>query len=354
IIRVRKKLKRSHHSEDVLLKDLLEAAGLLSMVRQSNYESLISAMHSLISHLSRPKFLRHADPEVRLVVTTCMSEIMRITVPKQPYSNSIMREVFHLVVGSFQDKEKFSVACDLFKRVAENCEGKLRPHLVEAHMEVNSDDSDFDSYDTNIEHVVDKHEHEEKSNVREVVQQLHETLKGQEERRADNIIMERYKNSYVNCFYTSPLPNFLPQEEEIMESFYIPLVTNYMEDIKTLRDRTTISYFDMSGDSSHKQAYGNMKASSKGKEVMDYSEFDLANENDEVVDKYGKVGSALKKDVSHLVDSLIASHQWETQYLAIHFGEFKTQVVIMKAFRNKGITWTTYYMVRNSLSVLVQ
>ncbi|KAH9292346.1 hypothetical protein KI387_042472, partial [Taxus chinensis] len=60
--------------------------------------------------------------------------------------------------------------------------------------------------------------------------------------------------------------------------------------------------------------------------VMDYSESDLANEDEEVVDEHGKLGSALKKDVSHLVDSLVSSHQWEKQYSAIHFGEFKTQV----------------------------
>lgn len=65
---------------------------------------------------------------------------------------------------------------------------------------------------------------------------------------------------------------------------------------------------------------------------MDYSKSDLANEDEEVVDEHGKLGSALKKDVSHLVDSIVSSHQWEKQYSAIHFGEFKTQVVIMKAF----------------------
>ncbi|KAH9321251.1 hypothetical protein KI387_015890, partial [Taxus chinensis] len=130
-----------------------------------------------------------------------------------------------------------------------------------------------------------------------------------------------------------------------MESFYNPLVTNYMEkDINMLYDRTTISYFDMICDSLHKQAYGNIKANYKGKEVMDYSKFDLANKNNEVVDEYGKPGSALKNDVSNLVDSLVSSHQWEKQYSVVHFGELKAQVVIMKAFRNKGITWTIHYI----------
>ncbi|KAH9290202.1 hypothetical protein KI387_034319, partial [Taxus chinensis] len=60
--------------------------------------------------------------------------------------------------------------------------------------------------------------------------------------------------------------------------------------------------------------------------VMDYSESNLANEDEEVIDEHGKLDSALKKDVSHLVDSLVSSHQWENQYSTIHFGEFKTQV----------------------------
>ncbi|KAH9311802.1 hypothetical protein KI387_026837, partial [Taxus chinensis] len=140
----------------------------------------------------------------------------------------------------------------------------------EAHMKVNSDGSYFDSYDTNIEHVVDEHEHEENSNVRVMVQQLHETVKGQEERRNDDIIMERYNNPYVNYFHAFPLPTFLPQGEEIMKSFHNSLATNYVEgDMKMVHDRTVILYSNMSSDSSHKHAYGNVKASSKGKEVME-------------------------------------------------------------------------------------
>ncbi|KAH9305615.1 hypothetical protein KI387_010019, partial [Taxus chinensis] len=37
----------------------------------------------------------------------------------------------------------------------------------------------------------------------------------------------------------------------------------------------------------------------------------------------GKLGSALKKDVSNLVDSLVSSHQWAKQNSVIHFGKLK-------------------------------
>ncbi|KAH9309106.1 hypothetical protein KI387_037017, partial [Taxus chinensis] len=55
-----------------------------------------------MTHLDKPKLLRHSNPVVRLVVTTCISEITRITTPEQPYNDHTMREIFQLMVESFE------------------------------------------------------------------------------------------------------------------------------------------------------------------------------------------------------------------------------------------------------------
>ncbi|KAH9292656.1 hypothetical protein KI387_042159 [Taxus chinensis] len=55
-----------------------------------------------MTHLASPRFLRHSNLDVRLVVITCISEIMRITVSEQPYSDTTMGEIFELMIGSFQ------------------------------------------------------------------------------------------------------------------------------------------------------------------------------------------------------------------------------------------------------------
>lgn len=45
---------------------------------------------------------RHPDREVRLAVTQCIAHVMRITMPHDPYNKDIMKEVFQLIVESFQ------------------------------------------------------------------------------------------------------------------------------------------------------------------------------------------------------------------------------------------------------------
>ncbi|KAH9293472.1 hypothetical protein KI387_041323, partial [Taxus chinensis] len=89
-------------SRDGLLNILEEAANCLSMVKQSDYQVVSFAMNSLMNHLASPRFLRHSSTDVRLVVVTCISEIMRIKAPEPPYSDNIMKEIFQLMVESFK------------------------------------------------------------------------------------------------------------------------------------------------------------------------------------------------------------------------------------------------------------
>ncbi|KAH9293451.1 hypothetical protein KI387_041357 [Taxus chinensis] len=91
-----------HLSRDVLLSILEEVANCLSMVKQSDYGSMFSAMDSLVTHLARSELLRHDEVEVRLMVITCISEVTRITAPNLPYNDTTMEEVFELMIGSFQ------------------------------------------------------------------------------------------------------------------------------------------------------------------------------------------------------------------------------------------------------------
>jgi len=46
-------------------------------------------------------FLRHSDNEIKLMFTSCLSEIMRISAPKTPYSDNMMKEIFQLIEESF-------------------------------------------------------------------------------------------------------------------------------------------------------------------------------------------------------------------------------------------------------------
>ncbi|MCE2055535.1 hypothetical protein HAX54_042839 [Datura stramonium] len=45
--------------------------------------------------------LRHPDIDVKVSVASCISEIMRITAPDQPYDDNILKDFFELAVLAF-------------------------------------------------------------------------------------------------------------------------------------------------------------------------------------------------------------------------------------------------------------
>ncbi|KAG2659746.1 hypothetical protein PVAP13_1KG380000 [Panicum virgatum] len=77
--------------EDCLLK-----------VEQSPPESTSNAIRPATEALVRKELMGHTDPNVRLAVASCISEITRITAPDAPYDDDAMRDVFSLIVGAFQ------------------------------------------------------------------------------------------------------------------------------------------------------------------------------------------------------------------------------------------------------------
>ncbi|GLJ07342.1 hypothetical protein SUGI_0064820 [Cryptomeria japonica] len=61
---------------------------------------MATIMSLLVHALVKPELMRHPDEEIRLVVVTCISEIMRCTTPKFLYNDDILKEVLQLIVES--------------------------------------------------------------------------------------------------------------------------------------------------------------------------------------------------------------------------------------------------------------
>ncbi|KAJ1429183.1 Armadillo-type fold [Sesbania bispinosa] len=61
-------------------------------------ESLVPSMKALISDT----LLRHTDEDVKVSVTSCFSEISRITAPDAPFDDEQMKEIFKLTVAAFE------------------------------------------------------------------------------------------------------------------------------------------------------------------------------------------------------------------------------------------------------------
>ncbi|XP_070033833.1 sister chromatid cohesion protein PDS5 homolog C-like isoform X1 [Nicotiana tomentosiformis] len=87
--------------ELIILLDQVESS--LSKVDQSPAKSMHDALSPLMKALVATDLLRHSDLDVKVAVASCISEITRITAPDAPYDDEKMKDVFQLIVSSFEN-----------------------------------------------------------------------------------------------------------------------------------------------------------------------------------------------------------------------------------------------------------
>ncbi|GAB4854689.1 hypothetical protein Ancab_023273 [Ancistrocladus abbreviatus] len=87
---------------DELLPLLDQIESCLTKVEQSPSESMQKALSPSRKALVADALLRHSDLDVKVAVAACISEITRITAPDAPYEDDRMKEVFQLIVSSFE------------------------------------------------------------------------------------------------------------------------------------------------------------------------------------------------------------------------------------------------------------
>ncbi|QCE16301.1 transcriptional regulator ATRX [Vigna unguiculata] len=97
------KLADPPSSVEELLSLLDQVESFLSKVEQSPSNSMQIALSPSLKALIADKLLRHSDDDVKVAVASCISEITRITAPDAPYDDDQMKEVFQLIVSSFEN-----------------------------------------------------------------------------------------------------------------------------------------------------------------------------------------------------------------------------------------------------------
>ncbi|XP_052191636.1 sister chromatid cohesion protein PDS5 homolog C isoform X2 [Diospyros lotus] len=97
------KLLQPPDSVDELLSLLDQVEDILSRVDQSPSKAMQTALSPSLKALVADDLLRHPDIDVKVAVATCISEITRITAPDAPYDDDKMKDVFQLIVSSFED-----------------------------------------------------------------------------------------------------------------------------------------------------------------------------------------------------------------------------------------------------------
>ncbi|XP_057957797.1 sister chromatid cohesion protein PDS5 homolog C-like isoform X2 [Malania oleifera] len=86
-----------------LLPILDQVENCLTRVEQSPPKSMQNALSPSLKALISDELLRHSDVDVKVAVAACISEITRITAPDAPYDDDQMKEVFQLIVSSFEN-----------------------------------------------------------------------------------------------------------------------------------------------------------------------------------------------------------------------------------------------------------
>ncbi|KAL0311728.1 UNVERIFIED_CONTAM: Sister chromatid cohesion protein PDS5 [Sesamum radiatum] len=90
-------------SLDELLPLLDQIEELLSKVEQSPAKSMQAALSPLMKALVAEELVKHPNVDVKVGVASCISEITRITAPDAPYDDDKMKDVFQLIVSSFEN-----------------------------------------------------------------------------------------------------------------------------------------------------------------------------------------------------------------------------------------------------------
>ncbi|KAI3987856.1 hypothetical protein MKX01_020970 [Papaver californicum] len=97
-----KKLLKPPPSVDQLLPLIYEVEAFLLKVDQSPSKSMQKAISPLVKALSTDDLLRHIDTDVKVAVASCITEITRITAPEAPYSDDQMKDIFEVIVATFE------------------------------------------------------------------------------------------------------------------------------------------------------------------------------------------------------------------------------------------------------------
>ena len=87
------KLEDLSLSKEVLLSTLEEVETCLKMVDHSLSHVMKPAVNPSMYALVKSELLRHLVDEIKLMVTCCLSEITRISAPKVPYNDDMMKEI---------------------------------------------------------------------------------------------------------------------------------------------------------------------------------------------------------------------------------------------------------------------
>ncbi|XP_006656003.1 sister chromatid cohesion protein PDS5 homolog A [Oryza brachyantha] len=141
---------------DALAKLLEQAAECLHGVEQSPDSSVMETIQPCLKAVARDEFLKHHNEDVKVLLATCFCEITRITAPEAPYSDDVLRDMFHLIVGTFSGLN--DVSGQSFARRVAILETVARYRACVVMLDLECNDLIADMFQSFLEIISDTHE----------------------------------------------------------------------------------------------------------------------------------------------------------------------------------------------------
>ncbi|XP_058724913.1 sister chromatid cohesion protein PDS5 homolog C-like isoform X3 [Vicia villosa] len=135
LLKAGEKLLDPPSSIDDLINLLDKIESCLSKVEQSPSESMHNALSPALKALVADKLIKHSDVDVKVALASCFSEITRITAPDAPYDDEQMKEVFRLIVSSFENLHDKSSQWQLKRTLILETVAKVRSCVVMLDLE---------------------------------------------------------------------------------------------------------------------------------------------------------------------------------------------------------------------------
>jgi sister-chromatid-cohesion protein PDS5 len=135
---------------------LQQAAECLHGIEQSPGSLVMEAIQPCLNAVAREELLKHQDEDIKVLLATCFCEITRITAPEAPYSDDVLRTVFHLIVGTFGGLN--NVNSHSFARRVTILETVARYRACVVMLDLQCDGLITDMFRTFLETVSDNHE----------------------------------------------------------------------------------------------------------------------------------------------------------------------------------------------------
>ncbi|KAL5074441.1 hypothetical protein RYX36_013425 [Vicia faba] len=135
LLDVGNRLKDPPASVDQLISLLTRADSCLARVEQSPKDSMRTALEPTLKALVEHRLLRHPNTDVQVALASCITEITRITAPDAPYDDDQMKEIFQLVVSSFEKLHDISSRSYAKRRAILETVAKVRSCVVMLDLE---------------------------------------------------------------------------------------------------------------------------------------------------------------------------------------------------------------------------